>query len=345
MTSILSTTASAPRSRFLRHLLSVGFAATALASAVAAESTLLNASYDVTREFYLDFNKSFATDWKARTGENVEINQSHGGSSKQARAVLDGLDADVVTMNQSTDIDILADKGLLSKEWTKKFPDNAAPYSSTILFLVRKGNPKSIKDWNDLVKEGVQVIIPHPKTSGNGRYSYIAAWGYALGAERDEAAAREFVKKLFANVPVLDAGGRGATTTFVQRGIGDVLLTFENEVNLAVRELGPDKFDIVVPSVSVLAESPVAVVDTVAKKHGTTKLAEAYLTHLYSPEGQELVAKHFFRPRSADVLKKHADTFPELKLLTIDEIAGGWRNALKVHFSDNGIFDQIYDKK
>ena len=272
-------------------------------------TTLLNASFDVTREFYQDFNRAFDTHWKSLGGEPVTINQSHGGSSKQARAVIDGLEADVVTMNQSTDIDALSEKKLVAPDWKQKFPNNAAPFSSTILFLVRKGNPKAIKDWPDLVRPGVQVILPNPKTSGNGRYSYLAAWGYALNAgNRDEQKAREFVKALFANVPVLDAGGRGATTTFAQRGIGDVLLTFENEVHLTIAELGADKFDIVVPSVSVLAEAPVAVVDTVVDKRGTRKIAEDYLRYHFSDEGQELAAKHYFRPCSPAILHKISST-------------------------------------
>jgi sulfate transport system substrate-binding protein len=312
----------------------------------AAEQKLLNVSYDVTREFYKDYNDAFAKHWKAKTGNEVLVDQSHGGSSKQARAVLDGLSADVVTFNQSTDIDILVPSGLVAKDWVAKYPNNAAPYTSTILFLVRKGNPKDIKDWSDLVKDGVQVIIPNPKTSGNGRYSYIGAWAYALKSPGgSEEKAKEFVAKLFKNVPVLDTGGRGATTTFAQNGIGDVLLTFENEVHLTLKELGADKFDIVVPSLSILAEAPVAVVEQVAKKNGTEELAKEYLSYLYSDESQELAAKYYYRPRNADILKKHADRFPEVKLVTIDEIAGGWANALKVHFKDGGVFDQIYQRE
>jgi sulfate transport system substrate-binding protein len=310
-----------------------------------ADTTILNASYDVTREFYQAYNTAFVAHWKAQTGETLTVNQSHNGSSKQARAVIDGLEADVVTMNQSTDIDILADKNLVPAEWNKLFPENAAPYTSTILFLVRKGNPKGIKDWNDLVRDDVEVIIPNPKLSGNGRYSYIAAWGYALKQSGgDEAKAKEFVRKFIANVPVLDGGGRAATMTFVQRNIGDVLLTFENEVHGTLKELG-DKFEVVVPSVSILAESPVAVVGPVAEKRGTQKVAKAYLDYLYSEKGQEIIAAHYFRPRSKAVLKANSNIFPELKLLTIDEVAGGWAKALKVHFSDGGIFDQIYTKK
>jgi len=305
--------------------------------------TLLNASYDVTREFYKEFNDSFAADWKAKTGETPKIDQSHGGSSKQARSVLDGLEADVVTMNQSTDIDILAQNGLVAKDWPDRFPDHASPYTSTIVFLVRKGNPKQIKGWDDLVKPGIQVIIPNPKTSGNGRYSYLAAWAHAkhLSGGTD-ASAKDFVSRLFKNVPVLDTGGRGATTTFAQRQIGDVLLTFENEAHLALRELGSDKNEIVYPASSVLAEAPVAVVDKYAAKHGNQALAKAYLDALYTPASQELAAKHKLRPRSPEVLAKHAADFPELKLYKIEDEFGGWAEAQKTHFADGGTFDQIY---
>lgn len=326
----------------------VGIAASGLlaATAHADEPTLLNVSYDVTREFYQKYNKLFVDHWKNKTGQTVKVNQSHAGSSKQARAIVDGLQADVATMNQSTDIDLLADKGLVAKDWPKLFPNNAAPYTSTILFLVRKGNPKNIKDWDDLVRDGVGVIIPNPKTSGNGRYSYIAAWGYALKKNNnDEAKAREFVAKLLSNIPVLDTGGRGATATFAQREIGDVLLTFENEVHATVKELGADKYEVVVPSTSILAENPVAVVTGVTEKRGTTDLAKAYLDYLYSDEAQELVASFYFRPSSEKILQKYADRFPKLELLTVDEVAGGWQKALKVHFADGGVFDQIYSKK
>lgn len=315
-----------------------------VASAAHAGTTLLNVSYDVTREFYKEYNPLFARHWQAATGEVVEINQSHGGSSKQARSVADGLAADVVTFNQATDIDFLAENGgLVSKEWAKKFPDDAAPVTSTIVFVVREGNPKSLKDWADLVKPGVSVIIPNPKTSGNGRYSYLAAWGYALRAPGgSEAAAKDFVAKLFKNVPILDAGGRAATTTFAQRSLGDVLLTFENEAFLTQKEFSAGQLEIVLPSVSILAEAPVAVVDKVVDKRGTRKQAEAYLNYLYSPDGQELAAKHYFRPRLAEILAKHADTFKPIKTLTIAEVAGGWPQAQKAHFVDGGIFDQIY---
>ncbi|MDB6172635.1 MAG: periplasmic thiosulfate-binding protein [Chthoniobacteraceae bacterium] len=321
-------------------------AALAFASGAAhAETTLLNVSYDVTRELFKEVNPAFSAKWKAETGETVSINQSHGGSSKQVRAVLDGLEADVVTMNQSTDIDVLAAAGLVDKQWESRFPENAAPFTSTIVFVVRKGNPKKIKEWVDLVREGMQVIIPNPKTSGNGRYSYLAAWGVARkAAGGSDAVAKDFVTKLFKNVPVLDSGGRGATTTFAQRGIGDVLLTFENEAVLTQKELGGGGLQIVYPSSSILAEAPIAVVDKVVDKRGTRKQAEAYLRFLYSPAGQELAAKHSLRPRSPEVLAKHAAAFPQLNLLSIADAAGGWSQAQKTHFNDGGIFDQIYLK-
>jgi sulfate transport system substrate-binding protein len=316
------------------------------ASAALADTTLLNVSYDVTREFYKEYNVAFATHWKATSGQTVTINQSHGGSSKQARSVIDGLQADVVTMNQSLDIDVLESQAkLIPANWATRLPNNSAPTTSTILFIVRKGNPKNIHDWSDLVKPGVAVIVPNPKTSGNGRYSYLGAWGYALRLPGgNEARAREFVGKLFANVPVLDTGGRGATTTFAQRGIGDVLLTFENEVALTIRELGADKLEVVVPSTSVLAENPVVWVDKVVKKKNTEKVARAYLEYLYSEEAQELAAKHGFRPRNAAVLARHSAQFQPIPLFSVEEIAGSWPQAQKVHFNDGGIFDQIYSK-
>lgn len=333
------------RFHFLRTVFSA--ALLVLATQVPAEETkLLNSSYDVTREFYNGVNEKFSAYWKKKTGGDVFVNQSHGGSSKQARAVLDGLEADVVSFNQSTDIDLLVPSGLVAENWREKFPHNASPYSSTILFLVRKGNPKGIKDWNDLVREGVQVIVPHPKTSGNGRYSYIGAWGYALQTNNhDEEKAREFVTRLYANVPVLDTGGRGSTNTFAQNGIGDVLLNFENEVNLTLRELGADKFEIVVPSVSILVDAPVAVVEPVAKKHGTSEVAKAYLEYLFTDEVQQLASAQYFRPRSESILKEHEAKFPSLKLITVEEVAGGWKKASAIHFSEGGIFDQIYSKK
>jgi len=310
--------------------------------ALADEVSLLNASYDVTREFYNDYNPLFARYWQGKSGDTVTVNQSHGGSSKQARAVIDGLDADVVTMNQQTDIDALAEKNLVEKNWRTHFADNSAPYRSTIVFLVRKGNPKAIKDWDDLIKADVTPVIPNPKTSGNGRYSYLGAWGYAAGKYGSDDKAKAFVGKLFKRVAVLDTGGRGATTTFVERGIGDVLLTFENEVYLIAKKLNPDDFDIVIPSVSIEAEAPVAVVDKVVDRKGTRKAAEAYLQYLWSDEAQRLIAKHYFRPSSQPILQENRASFPALKLLTVEQIAGGWAAAQKKHFADGGVFDQIY---
>jgi sulfate transport system substrate-binding protein len=331
---------------FSRFVFCLSLAATLSVPAVRAETTLLNASYDVTREFYKEFNPTFIAHWKEATGETIAINQSHGGSSKQVRSVIDGLQADVVTMNGVPDIDQLAKVNLIPANWATRLPNESVPYTSTILFIVRKGNPKGIKDWSDLVKPGVSVVIPNPKTSGNGRYSYLAAWGYALRQPGgNEAKAQEFVKKLFANVPVLDTGGRGATTTFGQRGIGDVLLTFENEVALAIKELGPNAVEGVVPSTSVLAENPVVWVDKVVNKKGTAKVAKAYLEYLYSPAGQELAAKYNFRPTDAAVLAKYSERFPSLTLFSVPEVFGGWANAQKIHFSDGGIFDQIYATK
>jgi sulfate transport system substrate-binding protein len=338
--------------RHLRYIASAALiAATILASSViapakAADVELLNVSYDPTRELYKDVNRAFAAKWQAETGDTLTIRQSHGGSGKQARSVIDGLEADVVTLALAYDIDAIADHGgALRQDWQKTLPDNSSPYTSTIVFLVRKGNPKAIRDWDDLLKPGVQVITPNPKTSGGARWNYLAAWGYALDQGRDAAGARDFVKALFANVPVLDSGARGSTTTFVQRGIGDVLLAWENEALLAVNELGPDAFDIVVPSLSILAEPPVAVVDRFVDAHGTRKVAEAYLNFLYTVEGQELAAKHFYRPRNAEVAARHAATFPEVKLFTIDAVFGGWRKVQAEHFNDGGIFDQIVAKK
>jgi sulfate transport system substrate-binding protein len=330
---------------FLRAFL-LALAIAAGASPGYAGPVLLNASYDVTREFYKDYNAAFIAHWKAVTGETLTINQSHGGSSKQARSVIDGLQADVVTMNQAPDIDILASAGhLIPADWAQRLPDHSAPTTSTILFVVRKGNPKGIHDWDDLVKRGVSVIIPNPKTSGNGRYSYLAAWGYALRHPGgDEAKATEFVRQLFGNVPVLDTGGRGATTTFAQRGIGDVLLTFENEIALIRREFGADQLEVVVPSVSILAENPVTWVDRYVRKHGTEQVARAYLEYLYSDEGQELAARHSFRPRNAAILARYADRFPAIPFFTVEEVAGGWAAAQRRHFADGGVFDQIYRK-
>jgi sulfate transport system substrate-binding protein len=313
------------------------------APAVAADVSLLNVSYDPTRELYQDENAAFAAYWKAKTGKAVLVEQSHGGSGKQARAVIDGLEADVVTLALAYDIDAIAKSGLLAAGWQKKLPNNSSPYTSTIVFLVRKGNPKGIKDWNDLVKPGVQVITPNPKTSGGARWNYLAAWGYALRQPGgDETKARALVTQLFKNVPVLDSGARGSTTTFVQRGIGDVLLAWENEAFLAVEELGKDKLEIVAPSVSILAEPPVAVVDNVVDKKGTRAVAQAYLEYLYTPEGQEIAVKRYYRPRLAAVAQKYGARFPKLPLFTIDEVFGGWAKAQKIHFDDGGIFDQIY---
>jgi sulfate transport system substrate-binding protein len=312
-------------------------------AAYAADVSVLNVSYDPTRELYQDFNKAFAAQWKAKNGDNVNVKQSHGGSGKQARSVIDGLDADIVTLALAYDIDEIAGKGLLAKDWQKRLPHNSSPYTSTIVFLVRKGNPKGIKDWSDLAKPGVSVITPNPKTSGGARWNYLAAWGYALKQPGGtEAAAKDFVAKIFKNVPVLDSGARGSTTTFVERGIGDVLIAWENEAMLAIKELGPDKFQVVAPATSILAEPPVAVVDKVVDKKGTRKVAEAYLQYLYTDEGQEIAAQNYYRPISDKVAKKYAVQFPKVKLFTIDEVFGGWTKAQKAHFADGGTFDQIY---
>ncbi|HZW24628.1 MAG TPA: sulfate ABC transporter substrate-binding protein [Gallionella sp.] len=315
--------------------------------AQAAEIKLLNVSYDPTRELYQDYNAAFAKYWKGKTGNDVTVRQSHGGSGKQARAIIDGLEADVATLALSGDIDALASKAwLIPENWQTRLKHNSSPYTSTIVLLVRKGNPKGIKDWGDLVKPGVQVITPNPKTSGGARWNYLAAYGYALKQNKnDQAKAKEFVGKLFANVPVLDSGARGSTTTFVERGIGDVLLAWENEAFLAVKELGPDKFDIVIPSLSILAEPPVTVVDKNVDKHGTRKVAEAYLEYLYSPEAQEIAAKNYYRPIDAKVAAKYAGQFPKVELITIDKVFGGWTKVQKEHFSDGGVFDQIYGRK
>lgn len=313
-------------------------------SAHAKDVELLNVSYDPTRELYQDFNAAFAKHWLAKTGDNVKVNQSHGGSGKQARAVIDGLGADVVTLALAYDIDSIAElAGILPKDWQKKLPSNASPYTSTIVFVVRKGNPKGIKDWDDLVRPTIKVITPNPKTSGGARWNYLAAWGYAHGKfAGDEDKVRGFLTSLYKNVPVLDSGARGSTTTFAQRGIGDVLIAWENEAFLLINELGKDKFEIVSPSVSILAEPPVAVVEKNAAKHGTTAVARAYLDYLYTPEGQEIVAKNHYRPRDAKVATKYAAHFPKLRLLTVDDTFGGWQKAQKTHFADNGSFDQIY---
>ncbi len=328
--------------RLVNSILIAAFLMGATAAARAKNVTLLNVSYDPTREFYQDYNTAFARYWQKQKGDKVTIQQSHGGSGKQARAVIDGLDADVVTLALAYDIDALAEKGgLLPAGWQKRLPNNSSPYTSTIVFLVRKGNPKGIKDWNDLVKPGVSVITPNPKTSGGARWNYLAAWGYALGLPGgNEAKARDFVTRMFKNVPVLDSGARGATTTFVERGIGDVLINWENEAFLVAKETGAGKFEIIVPSVSILAEPPVAVVDKVAKRKGTQEIAKAYLEYLYTPEGQAIAVKHFYRPRATAAAA--TANFSQLKLFTIDELFGGWQKAQKTHFSDNGLFDQIY---
>ena len=309
----------------------------------AAEVTLLNVSYDPTRELYLDYNAAFAKYWKGKTGQDVRINQSHGGSGKQARSVIDGLPADIVTLALAADIDAVASQGkLLPINWASRLADNSSPYTSTIVFLVRKGNPKGIKDWSDLVKPGIQVITPNPKTSGGARWNYLAAWGWALKQPGgSDATAKEFVRKLYKNVPVLDTGARGATTTFVQRGLGDVLVAWENEALLAIKELGGDKLQIVVPTVSVLAEPPVAVVDKVVLRRGTREVAQAYLQYLYSKEGQEIVAKNYYRPRDQEVAAKYAAQYPKLNLVTIADF-GGWQKVQPTHFGEGGVFDQIY---
>ncbi|WP_082568609.1 sulfate ABC transporter substrate-binding protein [Rhizobacter sp. Root1221] len=307
----------------------------------AAGPTLLNVSYDVAREFYKDYNAVFIAHWKKTTGEDLTVNQSHGGSSKQARSVADGLEADVITMNQANDIDFLHDKGnLVPADWAKRLPNNAAPSTSTSVILVRKGNPKGIKEWADLGRPGVSVVIPNPKVSGNGRYTYLAAWGAALKSGSDAAKARDLVTRIFGNVPVFDGGGRAATTTFAQRNIGDALATFESEVPLILKEFGND-FDVVYPTTSILAENPVSVIDKVVDRKGTRKQAEAYLKYLWSDEGQEIVAKHNLRPRSEKVLAKYAKQFPKINLFTVDEVFGGWTKAQKEHFDDGGIYDQV----
>ncbi len=330
-----------PINKIRRSLIALTLGA-ALGGNALADVSLLNVSYDPTRELYQDYNAAFAKHWKTKTGETVTIKASHGGSGKQARAVIDGLDADVVTLALAYDIDAVAESGLLKPDWQKKLPLNASPYTSTIVLLVRKGNPKGIKDWGDLVKPGVEIVTPNPKTSGGARWNYLAAWGYAKQLKGgSDASAQDFVKKLYANVKVLDSGARGATTTFVERGIGDVLIAWENEAYLSVKELGPDKFDIITPSVSILAEPPVAVVDKVVDKKGTRKVATEYLNYLYSPEGQEIAARNYYRPTDKKIAAKYAKQFANVKLLKIDEVFGGWTKAQKTHFADGGIFDQI----
>ena len=331
--------------RILKRVATLALATTVLLAPVlrAAETTLLNVSYDPTRELYDDYNKAFVKYWKQKSGKDVSIRQSHGGSGKQARTVIDGLPADVVTLALAYDIDALATQGkLLPANWQSRLPNNSSPYTSTIVFVVRKGNPKGIKDWGDLAKPGVSVITPNPKTSGGARWNYLAAWAWALKQPgSSEPAATEYLRKLFKNVPVLDTGARGSLTTFAQRGIGDVFISWENEAFLAVKEIGADKFEIVVPSISILAEPPVAVVDKVALRHGTADLARAYLEYLYSKEGQEIVAKHYYRPRDPEVAARYASVFPKVNLVTIADF-GGWAAAQKKHFADGGVFDKIY---
>jgi len=339
--TIMRTRLAAPA---LLALLSLVAGAGAAVAQSAKAVTLLNVSYDPTRELYEDYNRQFASYWKSRTGQDVTVRQSHGGSGKQARSVIDGLEADVVTLALAYDIDQIADKArLLPADWQRRLPNNSAPYTSTIVLLVRKGNPKQIRDWGDLAKPGVSVVTPNPKTSGGARWNYLAAWAWALRQPGGtEASAKEFVTRLYKNVPVLDAGARGATTTFVERGIGDVLIAWENEALLAIKELGPGKFEVVTPSMSILAEPPVAVVDKVAGKHGTKAVAQAYLEYLYSEAGQETAAKHFYRPRLASVAAKYATQFPTLRLVTVDEVFGDWKKAHATHFADGALFDQIY---
>ncbi|MGO4715876.1 sulfate ABC transporter substrate-binding protein [Bradyrhizobium sp. 2TAF24] len=326
----------------LRRILPVIAGIVWAGSAFAADFSLLNVSYDPTRELYVDFNKAFAAAYQKEAGKSVEIKQSHNGSGASARSVIDGLQADVVTLALAYDIDAVAAKGLLDKDWQKRLPQNSSPYTSTIVFLVRKGNPKGIKDWDDIIKPGVSVITPNPKTSGGARWNYLAAWGYALKKFGSEDKAKAFVADIFKNVPVLDTGARGSTVTFVERGVGDVLLAWENEAYLAVKEFGKDKFEIVVPSVSILAEPPVAVVDKVVDKKGTRAVAEAYLKYWYTKEGQDIAARNFYRPRDSEVAAKYAGSFAKVGLFTIDDVFGGWTKAQKDHFSDGGVFDQIY---
>jgi sulfate transport system substrate-binding protein len=326
----------------MRRLLAV-FAASVLAGAAqAADVNLLNVSYDPTRELYAALNKAFAARYQAETGKTIEIKQSHGGSGKQARSVIDGLQADVVTLALAYDVDAIAQRGLLAADWQRKLPNNAAPYTSTIVFLVRKGNPKGVRDWDDLAKPGIKVITPNPKTSGGARWNYLAAWGYALKKYGTEDKARDFVRDIFRNVPVLDTGARGSTVTFVERNIGDVLLAWENEAYLAIDEFGKDKFEIVAPSLSILAEPTVAIVDKVVDKKGTRAAAEAYFKFIYSPEGQEIAAQNHYRPRDPAIAGKHQADFAKVELFTIDDVFGGWQKAQAAHFDDAGVFDKIY---
>lgn len=331
----------------IRHIVSVALTLLAVGASTGApaQTSILNVSYDVSRELYKDINPAFVASWQAKGNQPITINQSHGGSSKQVGAVIAGLDADVVTMNQVPDIQKLVQSGLVKADWDKRLPNDAAPYTTTSVFLVRKGNPKNIKDWPDLIRQGVEVIVPNPKTSGNGRYTYLAAWGFAIKNYKSEESAKGFVKALFKNVPVLDGGGRGATTTFTQRNVGDVLVTFENEAILLDKEVGGDQFDIVYPSLSIDAPAPVTVVDKVVDKKGTRKVATAYLEYLWTPEGQEIIAKHYLRPRNAAVLQKYAKTFPKVNTFSVEKLLGGWEKVQKEQFADGGIYDQIVVKK
>ena len=333
-----------PRYPERRALLVAATAAALLPRAAGAQqSTLLNVSYDPTREFYRDYNTAFAAHWRQQSGQTVRVNTSHGGSGRQARAVIDGLQADVVTLALAYDIDAIAERGLIARDWQQRLPNNSSPYTSTIVFLVRKGNPKAIRDWSDLIRSGVSVITPNPKTSGGARWNYLAGWGWALRQPGGDAAAAErYVTALFRNVPVLDTGARGSTTTFVQRAQGDVLLAWENEAHLAIQEFGAANLDIVYPAFSILAEPPVSVVDTLVDRRGTRTIAEAYLRHLYSREGQEIAARHFYRPRDAAVLAAAGSRFPTIELITVDETFGGWGSAQRTHFADGGVFDRIY---
>ena len=326
----------------VRRFLAIAVALLWASSAIAADVTLLNVSYDPTRELYVDFNKAFSTAYQKQTGKSVEIKQSHGGSGSQARAVIDGLQADVVTLALAYDIDAIAAKGLITADWQKRLPLNASPYTSTIVFLVRKGNPREIRDWDDLVKPGVSIITPNPKTSGGARWNYLAAWGYALKRYGSADKAKQFVSELYKNVPVLDTGARGSTVSFVERGVGDVLLAWENEAFLAQREFGKDRFEIVSPSVSILAEPPLAIVDAVADRKGTRAVAEAYLRYWYSKEGQEIAARNSYRPRDPEIASEYVNSFAKVELFTIDEVFGGWAKAQKEHFAEGGVFDQIY---
>lgn len=330
----------------MKTVIAAALLALGLNGVAQAATTFLNVSYDPTREFYQEYNQAFGQYWKQRTGQEVDFKQSHGGSGKQARSVIDGLQADVVTLALANDIDEIANAGLIRKDWQKQFKDNSAPYTSTVVFLVRKGNPKNIRDWNDLTKEGVEIITPNPKTGGAPRWIYLSAWGYALKQPGgNDTKARELVKKLYQNVKVLDSGARGSLTTFAERGIGDVLLSWENEALLATQGLGKDKFDIVYPSISILAEPSVAIVDKTVDKNGNRNLARGYLNFLYSPLGQELAAKHYFRPRNPQVARKYAKQFPKIKLFKINDVFGGWAKAQKTHFVNGAIFDQIYAEK